>query len=180
MLQLKWGTLLTFSISYVSWVPSQLNDRVFPLFLEFWWKLRMQILCNGLPETWADSSILIYIHYLELMKSVGSHGSLSLLFMMKVMVWDFVSNSHKLWLHSSMCYLKLLVEISLQFCVEVCWACIFLRKSDEPDFHLQLFEMLCSPNVCLSMLHNGCKRVLGAVRVCSQLPVSAQSEKRSK
>jgi hypothetical protein len=121
MLQLKWGTLLTFSISYVSWVPSQLDDRVFPLFLEFWWKLRMQILCNGLPETWADSSILIYIHYLELMKSVGSHGSLSLLFMMKVMVWDFVSNSHKLWLHSSMCYLKLLVEISLQFHVEVCW-----------------------------------------------------------
>jgi hypothetical protein len=55
------------------------------------------------------------------MKLVGSHGSLSLLFMTKVMVWHFVSNSHKLWLHSSMCYLKLLVEISLQFHVEVCW-----------------------------------------------------------
>jgi len=46
-------------------------------------------------KLWADSSILIYIHHLELMKSVGSHGSLSLLFMTKVMVWHFVSNSHK-------------------------------------------------------------------------------------
>jgi hypothetical protein len=36
-----------------------------------------------------------YTHCWELMKSVGSHCSLSLLFMMKVMVWHFVSNSHK-------------------------------------------------------------------------------------
>jgi hypothetical protein len=42
----------------------------------------------------------------KLMKSVGSRGSLSLLFMMKMMVQQFVIHSHKgyLWLHS--CYLK--------------------------------------------------------------------------
>jgi hypothetical protein len=37
-----------------------------------------------------------YLHPIrELMKSVGSHGSSSLLLMIKVMVWDFVSDSHK-------------------------------------------------------------------------------------
>ncbi len=42
---------------------------------------------------WADSYMFIYTHCWELMKSVGSHGSLLLLFMMKVMVTDsFVSN----------------------------------------------------------------------------------------
>jgi hypothetical protein len=43
-------------------------------------------LYNGLPEIWVDCHILIYTHCPELMKSVRSHGSLSLLFMMKVMV----------------------------------------------------------------------------------------------
>jgi hypothetical protein len=47
------------------------------------------------PKFWADHYILIYTHCWELMKSVGTNGSLSLLFMMKVMVWHFVSNSHK-------------------------------------------------------------------------------------
>jgi hypothetical protein len=39
--------------------------------------------------------IFFYTYCWELMKSVGSHGSLSLLFVMKVMVWNFVSNFHK-------------------------------------------------------------------------------------
>jgi len=38
--------------------------------------------------------MLIYTHYWELMNSVGSHGSLSLLFAMKV-VCHFVSDSHE-------------------------------------------------------------------------------------
>jgi hypothetical protein len=37
------------------------------------------------PKVWADYCILIHTHCQELMKSVGSHGSLSLLFMMKFM-----------------------------------------------------------------------------------------------
>jgi hypothetical protein len=39
--------------------------------------------------------MLIYTHCWELMNSVGSHGSLSLPFVMKVMVCHFVSNSHE-------------------------------------------------------------------------------------
>jgi hypothetical protein len=40
-------------------------------------------------------SMLIYTHCWELMNSVGSHGSLSLPFVMKVMVCHFVSDSHE-------------------------------------------------------------------------------------
>jgi hypothetical protein len=39
--------------------------------------------------------MLIYTHFWELMNSVGSHGSSSLPFMMKVMVCHFVSDSHE-------------------------------------------------------------------------------------
>jgi hypothetical protein len=39
--------------------------------------------------------MLIYTHSRELMNSVGSHGSLSLPFVMKLMVCHFVSNSHE-------------------------------------------------------------------------------------
>jgi hypothetical protein len=39
--------------------------------------------------------MLIYAHCWELMNSVGSHGSLSLPFVMKVMVCHFVSDSHE-------------------------------------------------------------------------------------
>ncbi len=42
-----------------------------------------------------DYDILIDTHCWELMWSVGSHGSLSLLLMMKVMVRHFVSDTHK-------------------------------------------------------------------------------------
>jgi hypothetical protein len=46
------------------------------------------------PSFWADY-MLIYTHYWELMNLVGSHGSLSLPFVMKVMVCHFVSASHE-------------------------------------------------------------------------------------
>jgi hypothetical protein len=39
--------------------------------------------------------MLIYTHCWELMYSVGSHGSSSLTFVMKVMVCHFVSDSHE-------------------------------------------------------------------------------------
>jgi len=55
-------------------------------------KLKMQILYNGLPRLWTNYYILIYYtHSQELMKPVGSHGSLSLQFVKsKLMVWLFV------------------------------------------------------------------------------------------
>jgi hypothetical protein len=51
--------------------------------------------CDGLPKFWADYYIPIYTHLQELLKLVGSHGSSSLLFLMKVTIWHFVSKSHK-------------------------------------------------------------------------------------
>jgi hypothetical protein len=49
----------------------------------------------GCPSFWEDYYMLIYTPCQELMNSVGSHGSLSLPFVMKVMVWNFVSDSHE-------------------------------------------------------------------------------------
>jgi hypothetical protein len=42
-----------------------------------------------------DYCILVYAHCQKLMKSVESHGSSSLLFMMKVMVSHVVSDAHE-------------------------------------------------------------------------------------
>jgi hypothetical protein len=47
------------------------------------------------PSFWEDYYMLIYTHCWELMNSVGSHGSLSLPFVMKVMVCHFMSDSHE-------------------------------------------------------------------------------------
>jgi hypothetical protein len=57
----------------------------------------------------------IYTHCWELMNSVGSHGSSSLPFMMKVMVCHFVSDSHEV-MTALIVVLPLIVvmEISLQ------------------------------------------------------------------
>jgi hypothetical protein len=63
---------------------SQHHDWVFLLLSELQLKLRTQILFNGLSRFWADYYILIYTHFQELMKSAGSHGSLSLLLVMEV------------------------------------------------------------------------------------------------
>jgi len=59
--------------------------------------------------------MLIYTHCCKLMNSVGSHGSSSLLFVMKVMVYHFVNDSHEV-MTTLMVMLPLIVvvEISLQ------------------------------------------------------------------
>jgi hypothetical protein len=49
------------------------------------------------------------------MKSVASHGSLSLLFAMKVMISHFLSDAHKAMLHSLSSHFQVVVEFSLQF-----------------------------------------------------------------
>jgi hypothetical protein len=59
--------------------------------------------------------MLIYTHCWELINSVGSHGSLSLPFVMKVMVCHFVSNSHEVMTALIvMLPIIVVVEISLQ------------------------------------------------------------------
>jgi hypothetical protein len=67
------------------------------------------------PSFWEDYYMLIYTHCWELMNSVDSHGSLSLPFVMKVMVCHFVSNSHEV-MTALIVVLPLIVvvEISLQ------------------------------------------------------------------
>jgi hypothetical protein len=89
------------------WLPYKLaHDWISPLLLEMHQKLRTLILYDVLLEFWADHWILICTYCHELIKLVGSHGSSSLLFMTCVMVWHFVSNSHRLWLYWLSCYLQ--------------------------------------------------------------------------
>jgi hypothetical protein len=67
------------------------------------------------PSFWEDYYMLIYTHCWELTNLVGSHGSSSLLFVMKVMVCHFVSNSHEVMTALIvMLPLIVVVEISLQ------------------------------------------------------------------
>jgi uncharacterized membrane protein YkvI len=67
------------------------------------------------PSFWEDYYMFIYTHCWELMNSVGSHGSSSLPFVMKVMVCHFVSNSHEVMTALTVVLpLIVLVEISLQ------------------------------------------------------------------
>ncbi len=67
------------------------------------------------PSFWEDYYMLIYTHCWELMNSVGSHGSSSLPFVMKVMVCHFVSDSHEVMTALFVVLpLIVVVEISLQ------------------------------------------------------------------
>jgi hypothetical protein len=67
------------------------------------------------PVFGGDYYMLIYTHCWELMNSVGSRGSLSLPFVMKVMVCHFVSDSHEV-MTALIVMLPIIavVEISLQ------------------------------------------------------------------
>jgi hypothetical protein len=59
-----------------------------------WYCVYWCLLClyDGLPRILGSYHIITQNHHLELMKSVGNHGGLSLIFMMKVMVRCFVSD----------------------------------------------------------------------------------------
>jgi len=108
--------LLTFFISCLSW---GLANIVTESSCCFWKGNRSSghrfciILC---PTFWADHSIFFYTHHQELAKSLVSQCSSSLLFMIKVMVWHFVSDSHKVMtaLIVVLCSIAI-AEISLQF-----------------------------------------------------------------
>jgi hypothetical protein len=67
------------------------------------------------PSFWENYYMFIYTHYWELMNSVGSHGSSSLPFVMKVMVCHFVSDFHEV-MTALIIVLPLIVvvEITLQ------------------------------------------------------------------
>ncbi len=81
--------------------------------------------------------MLIYTHCWELMNSVGSHGSLSLPFMMKVMVCHFVGDSHEV-MTALIVVLPIIVvvEISLQLRPAIPGASSTFQWS--PQFHCPL------------------------------------------
>jgi hypothetical protein len=56
-----------------------------------------------LPEIFGKLLYMICTYNWELMKSMGSHDSLSLSFIMKMVVWRFVSNSHKVMTFTHCC-----------------------------------------------------------------------------
>jgi hypothetical protein len=92
--------LLIIFISYVFLLPSNENDWVFLASknaTETQNKKNCTMIC---PIFWANYYIIKYIRHLELTKSVSSHQSSSLPFVIKVMVWHFVSNFHEVVLHS--------------------------------------------------------------------------------
>jgi hypothetical protein len=81
--------------------------------------------------------MLIYTHCWELMNSVGSHGSSSLPFVMKVMVCHFVSDSHEV-MTALIVVLSLIVvvEISLQLHGSFCFLLVL------PLLYCALFSVL--------------------------------------
>ncbi len=107
--------LLTFFISNVSWVLANITSESSHCFRKGNRNSGRRLCIMVCPSSWEDYYMLIYTHCWELMNSVGSHGSLSLPFVMKVMVCHFVSNSHEV-MTALIVVLPLIVvvEISLQ------------------------------------------------------------------
>ncbi len=86
--------------------------------------------------------MLIYTHCWELMNLVGSHGSLSLPFMMKVMDCHFMSDSHEV-MTALIVVLPLIVvvEISLQLHQSNFWVVVIrIRLTVDPKNVLKLHK----------------------------------------
>ncbi len=92
LLELDWGYYWFF---YVSCVLANIMPESSCWFQKWDRDSGCRFCITVCPKTWVDHYILIYTNHGRLMKSLGSHGSSSLLFVMKVMVWHHVSNSHK-------------------------------------------------------------------------------------
>jgi hypothetical protein len=108
--------LPTLLISCVSWMVANIMTESL-LLLEAWQNCKMQIFYGALPEFFTNYFILIFSHCHKIMKLVGSHGSLSCLFIVKVMVWHFVQWLSQGYLHSVLCcLLNVVLEMSLQSC----------------------------------------------------------------
>jgi len=107
--------LLTFLICNVSWVLANITSESSHCFRKGNRNSGRRLCIIVCPSFWEDYYMLIYTHCWELINSVGSHGSLSLPFVMKVMVCHFVSDSYEV-MTALIVLLPLIVvvEISLQ------------------------------------------------------------------
>ncbi len=107
--------LLTFLISDVCWVLANITSESSHCFQKGNRNSGCRLFIMVCPSFWEDYYMLIYTHCWDLMNSVGSHGSLSLPFVMKVMVCHFVSNSHEVMTPLIVVLpIIVVVEISLQ------------------------------------------------------------------
>jgi hypothetical protein len=88
-----------------------------------------------------DYYMFIYTHCWELMNSVGSHGSSSLPFVMKVMVCHSVSDSHEV-MTALIVVLPLIVvvEISLQLHGSFCSWVLYIFLLQNCSFNAILFQ----------------------------------------
>ncbi len=118
----------SFLISNVSWVLANITSESSHCFRKGNRNSGRRLCIMVCPSIWEDYYMLIYTHCWEPMNSVGSHGSSSLPFVMKVMVCHFVSNSHEV-MTALIVVLPLIVvvEISLQ----LHRSCSLIRSHDE-------------------------------------------------
>ncbi len=137
--------LLTFLISKVSWMLANITSESSHCFQKGNRNSGRRLCIMVCPSFWKDYYMLIYTHCWELMNSVGSHGSLSLPFVMKVMVCDFVSDSHEV-MTALIVVLPLIVilEISLQLHWSLLKPLLLLQHSECESMILLLFMyILC-------------------------------------
>ncbi len=159
---------------------------------------------NGLPKfiTNLIYYMLIYTHCWELMNSVGSHGSSSLLFVMKVMVCHFVSDSHEVMTALIVVLPSIVVvEISLQLHRSSIinqggswgahnswtwrqWQLCFLHHHGALDYDVILWPKMAKKRqeggdsmwknkTCLQILHDLKKRKIYVVNVVYTSPLSS-------
>ncbi len=124
----------------------------------------------------------IYTHCLKLMNLVKSHGSSSLLFMMKVIVWHFVSDAHitALICVALVWFLLELTEKSPSKCC--CWValqshvnvltgfCYFIQYFHHLCFYISNATIYLSTSILVQVVpqsaHNCNMRLLGLPRIC--------------
>jgi hypothetical protein len=108
-------------------------------------------------------NILVYTHWKELRgRQWGTHGSSFLLLMTKVMVWHFVSNTHKVMtaliciLHSKFCGVSLCNVIDMLFVGNVCQ----IMRSNNNTYGLQPMVGTCECFSCNTKFSNIVTRVI--------------------
>jgi hypothetical protein len=84
------------------------------------------------------------------MKWVGSHGSLSLLFVMKVTVWHFLSNSNKVMTALPLIMFKLLWRFLCNF-IDICSIGYIYRPRFEILWEKLQLRVPCS-SLCILLL----------------------------
>jgi hypothetical protein len=112
-LHIAW-VLNIFLINNVSWVLANITSKSSHCFQKGNKNSRQRLCMMVCPSFWEDYYMLIYTHCWELMNSLGSHGTSSRPFVMKVMVCHFVNDSHEVMTtFIVMLPLIVVVEISL-------------------------------------------------------------------